>query len=153
MINDHDEHFNIYHHSNTQINHPNYEPEEIITEPNNQLEINLNNSQDIKPSNIRIHLSGKISGSSNSRVHCSGIVTWMTCVTSIIRQVEPNTIDQSWNHSEINESRKWRLVIKDELTTMIHKNVLSPVKKEDKSAVTRPLGIRWVLKIKDNGRY
>ena len=55
----------------------------------------------------------------------------MTCVTSIIRQVEPNTIDQDWNHSDINERRKWRLVIKDELTTMIQKNVLSPVKVED----------------------
>ena len=36
---------------------------------------------------------------------------------------------------------------------MIQKNVLSPVKVEDESVVTRPLGMRWVLKIKDNGRY
>ena len=36
---------------------------------------------------------------------------------------------------------------------MIKKNVLSPVKVEDESIVTRPLGMRWVLKIKDNGRY
>ena len=48
---------------------------------------------------------------------------------------------------------KWRLVIKDELTTMIQKNVVSPVKLEDELGVTRPLGMRWVLKIKDNGRY
>ena len=62
LSNDHDEHFNIYHHSNTPINHPNYEPEEIITETNHQLEINQNNPQDLQPSNIRIHLSGKVSG-------------------------------------------------------------------------------------------
>ena len=36
---------------------------------------------------------------------------------------------------------------------MIQKNILSPVKSEDESVVTRPLGMRWVLKIKDNGRY
>ena len=77
----------------------------------------------------------------------------MTCVTSIIRQVEPNNIDQDWNHSDMDERSKWRLVIKDELTSMIQKNVLSPVKVEDESVVSRPLGMRWVLKIKDNGRY
>ena len=153
LSNDHHEHFNIYQHSNTQINHPNYEHEEIINEPNHQLEVHQNNTQDLKPSNIRIHWSGKVSGPTNSRVHHSGIVTGMTCVTSIIRQVEPNTIDQSWNHSDINERRKWRLVIKDELTTMIQKNVLSPVNVEDESAVTRPLGMHWVLKIKNNRRY
>ena len=43
FYNNHDEHFNIYHHSNTQINHTNYEPDEIITEPNHQLEINQKN--------------------------------------------------------------------------------------------------------------
>lgn len=35
---------------------------------------------------------------------------------------------------------------------MIQKNLLSPVSKEEKK-VTRPLGMIWVLKIKDNGRY
>ena len=53
----------------------------------------------------------------------------------------------------MNERRKWRLVIKDELTSMIQKNVLSPVKVEDELVVSRPLGMRWVLKIKYNGRY
>ena len=77
----------------------------------------------------------------------------MTCVTSIIRQVEPNSIDQDWNHTDIDERRKWRLVIKDELTSMIQKNVLSPVKVKDKQAVSRTLDMRWVLKIKDNGSY
>ena len=77
----------------------------------------------------------------------------MNCVTSIIIQVKPNTIEQDWNHTDIDERRKWRLVIKDELTTMIQKNVLSPVKHEDKYGVTRTLGMNWVLKIKDNGRY
>ena len=55
LTNDHDEHYNIYHHYNTQINHPNYEPEEIITKPNNQLEVHQNNTQDLQPSNIMIH--------------------------------------------------------------------------------------------------
>ena len=45
------------------------------------------------------------------------------------------------------------MTIKDELTTMIKKNVLFQVKEEDESAVTIPLGIHWVLKIKDNRRY
>ena len=36
---------------------------------------------------------------------------------------------------------------------MIKKNVLSPVKEEDESSVTIQLGMSWVLKIKDNGRY
>ena len=36
---------------------------------------------------------------------------------------------------------------------MIQKNVLSPLKLEDEFGVTRPLGMRWVIKIKDNGRY
>ena len=31
LINNNDEHYRIYHHSNTQVNHPNYETEEIIT--------------------------------------------------------------------------------------------------------------------------
>ena len=77
----------------------------------------------------------------------------MTCVTSIIKQVEPNNVDQDWNHSNINERMKFIHVIKDDLTTMIQNNVLSPVKPEDEHCVTRPLGMRWVLKIKDNGRY
>ena len=55
--------------------------------------------------------------------------------------------------ADIDERRKWRLVIKYELTTMIQKNVLSPVKHEDESGVTRKLGMSLVLKIKDNGRY
>ena len=42
---------------------------------------------------------------------------------------------------------------KGELTTMIQKNVLSPVKVEGEYVLKRPLGMRWVLKIKDNGRY
>ena len=150
---DHHEHYNIYHHSNEEINHPNHEPEEIITEPNHKIEINHNNAQDLKPYNIRILHSGRVTGSTNSRVHRSVIVTGMTCVTSIIRQVEPNTINQSWNHSDTNERRKWRLLIKDELTSIIQKNLLSPVKVEDESVVTRPLVMRWVLKIKDNGIY
>ena len=53
----------------------------------------------------------------------------------------------------MDERRKWILVIKDELTSMIQNNVLSPVKVEDEYVVSRPLGMRWVLKIKDNGRY
>ena len=36
---------------------------------------------------------------------------------------------------------------------MIQKNFLSPVKQEDEYGVTRTLGMCWVLKIKDNGRY
>ena len=48
---------------------------------------------------------------------------------------------------------KWVHVIKYNLNTMIQNNVLTPVKTEDEHCVTRPLGISWVLKIKDNGRY
>ena len=148
----HHGHYSLYHHSNEEINHPNYEPEEIITEPNHQLDINHHNTQDVQPSNVRTHRSGRVTGSTNSRVHSSGIVTGMTCVASIIRKVEPNNIDQSWNHTDIEERRKWILAIKDELTSMIQKNVLSPVKVEDEIEVSRPLGMSWVLKIKDNGR-
>ena len=151
--NDHHGQYHLYPHYNEEINHPNYEPEEIITEPNLQLDINHNNTQDVQPDNVRTHRSGRITGSTNARVHSSGILTGMTCVTSIIRQVEPNSIDQAWNHTDIDERRKWRLVIKDELTSMIHKNVLSPVKVKDEQEVSRPLGMRWVVKIKDNGRY
>ena len=96
------------------------------------MEINHHNIQDLQPSNVRTHLSGRVTGSTNSRVHRSGVVTGMTCVTSIIKQLEPNSVDQDWNHMDIDERRKWRLLIKDELTTMIQKNVLSPVKDEDK---------------------
>ena len=47
---------------------------------------------------------------------------------------------------------KWILLIEDELTTMIKKNVLSPFSEKDEHQVDRPLGMRWVLNIKDNGR-
>lgn len=117
------------------------------------METNATTSQDLQPSNIRIHQSGKISGASNSRVHLLGILKGITCVTSIIRQVEPNSIDQDWNHTDIDERRKCILVIKEKLTTMIQNNVLSPVKQEDEPGVTIPLGMCWVLKIKYNGRY
>ena len=63
---DHHEYYSLYHNSNEEINHPNYEPEEIITEPNHQLEINHHNVQDLQPSNIRIHCSGRVTGSTNS---------------------------------------------------------------------------------------
>ena len=45
----HHGYYNLYHHSNEEINHPNYEPEEIITETNHQLEINHDNTQDVQP--------------------------------------------------------------------------------------------------------
>ena len=32
-------------------------------------------------------------------------------------------------------------------------NVLSPVKPEEEHLVTRPLGMSWFLKVKDNGSY
>ena len=91
---DHHGHYSLYHHSNEEINHPNYEPEEIITEPNHQLEIDYPNTQDVQYTNVRTHRSGRVTGSTNARVHRSGIVTGMTCVTSIIRKVKPNNIDQ-----------------------------------------------------------
>ena len=131
LHNDNHGQYNLYHHSNEEINHPNYEPEEIITENNHQLEIDYPNTQDVQSTNVRTHRSGRLTGSTNERVHLSGIVTGMTFVTSIIRQVEPNNIDQAWNHTDIEERRKWRLVIKDELTSMIQKNVLSTVKSKD----------------------
>ena len=77
----------------------------------------------------------------------------MTCVTSIIKQVEPNSVGQDWNHTDLNERMKWIHLIKDELTMMIQKNLLSPVKPEDELGVKRTLGMSWLLKIKDNGRY
>lgn len=43
----------------------------------------------------------------------------MTCLTTIIKNVEPNTIYQSWNHSDLQQSNKWRSFIKYELTTMV----------------------------------
>lgn len=125
LINDDYEHYRIYHQSNTQVNNPNNDPEEIITEPDHQLETNTTSSQHLQPSNIIIHLSGKIFGANNSRIRRSGIVTGMTCVASVIRQVETNSIDQDWNHTDIDERRKWKLIIKDEITTMIQNNVLS----------------------------
>ena len=36
---------------------------------------------------------------------------------------------------------------------MIQKNVLSPVSKKDENLVIRPLGMNWILKIKENGIY
>ena len=36
---------------------------------------------------------------------------------------------------------------------MIQKNLISPVYKDKEKKVTRPLGMRCLLKIKDNGRY
>ena len=48
---------------------------------------------------------------------------------------------------------KWRTVIKDYLTTMIEKNVLTPVDLEEEYSVKRPLGMIWFLNIKDDGRY
>ena len=48
---------------------------------------------------------------------------------------------------------KWRHVIKEDLTKMIQKNVLSPLKPEDEHYVTIPLVMCWFLILKDNRRY
>lgn len=63
----------------------------------------------------------------------------------MIKKIEPKNVDQEWNHSNLHERMKWILIIKDELTTMIQKNVLSPVKKEEEYLVTRPLVMNWVF--------
>ena len=53
--------------------------------------MNQEHQQKLQSSNVRVHRSGKRSVALDSRVHLSGIVTGMTCVTTIIKQVEPKT--------------------------------------------------------------
>ena len=69
------------------------------------------------------------------------------------RKVEPNTIYQDWNHLDLRERKKWMSVIKDELTTMVEKYVFTPIERSDGSLLKIPIGMKWIFKIKDYGRY
>ena len=72
----------------------------------------------------------------------------MTFLKTIFKNIEPNNIEQDWNHSNLQERSKWRLVIKEELTSMIQNNVLSQLSKRDEHKVSRPLEMRWFINIK-----
>ena len=53
----------------------------------------------------------------------------MDLLTTIVNNIEPKNIEQDYNNSNLQERSKWRLVIKEELTSIIQKNVLSPISK------------------------
>ena len=63
-------------------------------------------------------------------------------LTSIIDKVEPNNINKAWNHSDLQERKKWRSFIQYELTTMVDKNVLNPIESSKESLIKRPLRMK-----------
>ena len=65
-------------------------------------------------------------------------------------KVDPDTFDQAWNHTNISERRMWRSAIKEELSSMRDKQVWEII---DKEPDMRILNMKWVFKLKNDGRY
>ena len=65
-------------------------------------------------------------------------------------KVDPDTFDQAWNHTNISERRMWRSAIKEELSSMQDKKVWEII---DKEPDMRILNMKWVFKLKNDGRY
>jgi len=62
---------------------------------------------------------------------------------------DPVRFDEDWNHKDKNERLKWRISIKEELDEILKKKVWTEI--EDNGQKT--IGLRWVFKIKNDGRY
>ena len=72
--------------------HPNYNPVDILSEENVETVL-------VEPTN----LNKTVCLSPNVRTHRSGMTSGMTCMTTIINKVEPNTIDQDCNYTNLQE--------------------------------------------------
>ena len=72
---------------------------------------------------------------------------------------EPLTFKQAWFHDNLEDRNKWRAAIMKEIKCMLGKGVWEDMTREkfDKldpsDKIKRPIGCRWVFKIKRNGVY
>ena len=61
--------------------------------------------------------------------------------------------NDAWNHEDQEQHKLWRDAIQKELNSMNKKNIWSIVPKMEIPDGRKPIGNKWVLKIKRDGRY
>ena len=66
---------------------------------------------------------------------------------------EPNYFNEAWNHQCLNERRKWREAITNELYCMENKKVWKNRCKTDVPNDRWLIGCKWIFKIKRDGAY
>ena len=67
--------------------------------------------------------------------------------------IAPVKFNDAWNHPNQKERKLWRDAIRKELNSMNKKNVWKIVPKTEIPQEREPIGFKWVLKIKRDGRY
>ena len=67
--------------------------------------------------------------------------------------VTPVKFNNAWNHKDQEQCKLWRDAIQKELNSMNKRNVWSIVPILEISDGRKPIGNKWVLKIKRDGRY
>ena len=71
-------------------------------------------------------------------------------------QSDPTTpikFNEAWNHEDKEQRELWRNAIRKELNSMNRKNVWKIVLMVEIPNGRKPIGNKWVLKIKRDGRY
>ena len=64
------------------------------------------------------------------------------------------TFSDAWNYDDDSSKNKWRESIIKEFIDLYKRNVFEIVEKSSiKTLVKRPIGLKWVFNIKDDGRF
>lgn len=63
---------------------------------------------------------------------------------------EPTNFGEEWHHPNSSYRAKWQEEIKKELNDMRHRNFWSKIKCRNGM---RTIGLKWVFKVKSDGRY
>ena len=68
-------------------------------------------------------------------------------------QIQLHQLNDAWNHKNQEQRELWRDAIQKELNSMNKRNVWSIVLITEIPNGRKPIGNKWVLKIKRDGRY
>ena len=79
---------------------------------------------------------------------CFGLVT-----TVKSDPITPIKFNDAWNHKDHEQRKLWRDAIQKELNSINKRNVWSIVPIREIPDGIKPIGNKWVLKIKRDGRY
>lgn len=76
-------------------------------------------------------------------------------VTEMVHETinEPSNFQEAWNHHEQDERERWRTAIKSEYNNMLKREVWSDVENYNLQLEKKPIGLKWVLRVKEDGTY
>ena len=78
-----------------------------------------------------------------------------TCLISAVTSgpTEPKTFQEAWHRPVEEERNSWQMAIRKEIKSMIDRGVWRKVDKKNIPNNRRPIGNKWVFKIKRDGTY